>query len=142
MVLSQPYLSMVDLESRSGQDAGLDVAQSLADLVHGLVHYHDGGPSTSFQPAMLAIGAAQHAVYQPPATSANTHSLVASSPCNVSKCSFTCCVCVIRSINPLQRQLALIHLLCRCHVVYAPSTSTHLLVVYVSADVSSPCNVS
>ena len=90
MLLSQPYLSVVDLESRCGQDTGLDLAQSLADLVHGLVHYHDRGTRGSFQPAMLAVGAAQHAVYQPPAPSASAHSLVVyvsadvSSPCTIS----------------------------------------------------------
>ena len=67
---------MVNLESRSGQDTGLDLAQGLADLVHGLVHYHDRGTRGPFQPAMLAVSAAQHAVYQAPAASASTHSLV------------------------------------------------------------------
>ncbi len=76
MLLWQAYLGVVNLESRSGQDTGLNLAQGLADLVHGLVHYHDGGTSGSFQPAMLAIGAAQHAVYQAPAPSASTHSFV------------------------------------------------------------------
>ncbi len=84
MPLCQTYLSVVDLESRSGQDTGLDLAQGLADLVHGLVHYHDGGTGGPFQPAMLAIGAAQHAVYQPPATSAGTHLLVVYVSCGLS----------------------------------------------------------
>ena len=110
MLLCQAYLSVVNLESRSGQDTGLDLAQGLADLVHGLVHYHDGGTRGPFQPAMLAVSAAQHAVYQAPAASASTHSLVVcvsgnvSSPCNVSKHLFTCCVCVVRLCEPLHHQ--------------------------------------
>ncbi len=134
MLLCQAYLGVVDLESRSGQDTGLDLAQSLADLVHGLVHYHDGGTRGSFQPAVLAISAAQHAVYQAPALSASTHSLVVyvssglsspapsasthslvvyvscglSTPCTTSKHSLTFCVCVMRSIKPLHHEQALI----------------------------------
>lgn len=127
VLLSQAYLSMVDLESRSGQDTGLDLAQSLADLVHGLVHYHDGGTCGPFQPTMLAVRAAQHAVYQPPAPAASTHSLA---ECFINICRVhaqkrpqynihnsvhndtdTCCVGVMRSIKPLHHQLGLIHLL-------------------------------
>ena len=99
MLLCQAYLSVVNLESRSGQDTGLDLAQGLADLVHGLVHYHDGGTRGPFQPTMLAVSAAQHAVYQAPAASASTHSLVVyvSSGC-VSPCTNRVSTCLfIRS---------------------------------------------
>ncbi len=93
MLLSQAYLSVVDLESRSGQDTGLDLAQGLADLVHGLVHYHDGGTCCSFQPAVLAVGAAQHAIYQSPAPLPSPHSFVYLFMCCISvipQCTYIC----------------------------------------------------
>ena len=63
------HLCVINLEVGGGQDAGLDLAQGLANLVHGLVHSHDRSPSCPFQPPMLAIRTGQHAIYQLPACS-------------------------------------------------------------------------
>ena len=125
MLLCQAYLSVVNLESRSGQDTGLDLAQGLADLVHGLVHYHDGGTCGPFQPAMLAVSAAQHAVYQAPAVSASTHSLVyvcqpmCQAPAmSASTCSLVVCVsCGFLSPCPIRVST---HLFIRSWVYASP----------------------
>ena len=58
---------MINFEAGGGQDAGLDLAQDVADLVHGLVLGHDRGPCSALQPPMFAICTAQHAVDQLPA---------------------------------------------------------------------------
>ena len=124
MLLCQAYLSVVNLESRSGQDTGLDLAQGLADLVHGLVHYHDGGTRGPFQPAMLAVSTAQHAVYQAPAASPSTHPLVVCvwhAVCQApaaSASTHSLVVCVSSGcVKPLRCQQAPVQLLCMCRPV-------------------------
>lgn len=61
------HLGMINLEGRCGQHASLNLAQDLADLVHGLVHRHDGDPGRPLQPPVLAVCALQHTINQVPA---------------------------------------------------------------------------